>query len=172
MAFCHCSDVALAVSVFQILTLQSSPFPTKRTELGSFYSSVLPVCLPPWLGTQFSPPFGHLCVVIMYRGPAWPQGRPGGLFCPLVLLPQCSYLVYLRGHALEQGLSPTSLHNILALPTHAPSLYSQASALSHQQPHLSPVPSTSLGKGSSLELQGWNPMFTFSSVSAPPHAAL
>lgn len=58
---------------------------------------------------------GHQCVVIMYRGPAWPQCGVGGLFCPVVLLPQCSYLVYLRGHALEQELSPTSLYSVLAL---------------------------------------------------------
>lgn len=124
MAFCHRSgDVALAVSIFQILTLQTSPFPVKWTELGSFFSSVLPVSLPPWPGAQaLLSPFGRLPVVIMYRGPAWPQGGLGGSnFCPLVLLPQCSYLLYLRGHALKEGLSPTSPHNTLALPTHKPS---------------------------------------------------
>lgn len=45
--------------------------------------------------------------------PVWGGGTLN--FCPVVLLPQCSYLVYLRGHALEQELSPTSLYTILAL---------------------------------------------------------
>lgn len=80
--------------------------------------------------------------------PVWGGGTLN--FCPVVLLPQCSYLVYLRGHALEQELSPTSLYTISLFSLSARSLYSQASpALSHQQPVPSPPSSSpSLGKGS------------------------
>lgn len=45
---------------------------THEVELGSFFSPVLPASPTSWPGTSLT--FGHLCVVIMYKGPGWLRG--------------------------------------------------------------------------------------------------
>lgn len=65
--------------------------------------------------------------------------------------------------------SPPTILLALFLLHHLP-VYSQASpALSHQGPHLLHCfpPAPIWGRGLPLSSRGWNPMFTFSSMSAP-----
>lgn len=136
---------------------------THEVKLGSF-TPFSPACLPWFLvggpGSSCSPS-GHLCVVIMYRGPGWPRV---GVFTPSSV-PWFSLPSVLALYSLFKGTC-TGTGNVSHLPpppsflsflfTHLP-LYSQASpALSDQGPCLSLCPSQPsspfLGKGSSPEL--------------------
>lgn len=181
LAFCHRSgDVALAVSIFQILTLRR-PLPHEADGAG-FLFLCSAACLPPsWLGARFSLYFGtSLCCNYVQRTCLAP-GRGGGggsNFCPLVLLPQCSYRVYLRGHALEQGLSPSSLHTNLALPIHAPSsvfsgfcFVSPATPAFHLFPS-NPPPAPLWARGHPLSYRGGTQCLHSLLSLLPPHAAL
>ena len=96
-------------------------------------------------------------------------------FCSLVPPPQCSCtLVYLRGHALEQEMSPTSHHHSPCFPSSSPTFLcilrppllclTRAPAF-HFVP--SSPPALSWVRGLPPSSRGWNPMFTCSSVSAP-----
>lgn len=170
----------MGISSFRILTLQLLPLSTSGAGFPfPLFSPAGPLHF--LAGGQGSPcsPSGHLCVVIMYRGPG--RLRVGVLALSSVLwfsFHNVLALVYLRGRALEQECPPFFPHLpfflFSFLFTHLP-LCSQASpALSHQGPHLSPCfPSSPyLGKGSSPELQGVEPNVYILLSLLPPRAAL
>lgn len=126
IGLCHLrGDLAMGISSFQILTLQLLPL--SMSGAGFLFPFFRPAGLPHFLvGGQGSPcsTSGHLCVVIMYRGP----GRPRVGVLALSSLLWFSFhnvlaLVYLRGHALEQEMSPPSPPAILLVlfPLHLPS---------------------------------------------------
>lgn len=133
--------------------LHSSSSSYSRGGAGFLFPSLALPGLSHFLsGGQGSPhsTYEHLCVVIMYRGPGWPGM---GVLALSVLLHSNLF----KGTCTEIGnvphLPPTFI--LLSFLTHL-ALYSQASALSHQDsssscslPTLKP-----LSKGSSLELQG------------------
>ena len=67
-------------------------------------------------GSQGSPrsASGHLCVIIMYRAPGGSRDRVCTLSSVLYFyFHNVLALIYLRGHALEQEMSPLSLSAIL-----------------------------------------------------------
>lgn len=106
------------VRSFQILTLQLLPLPMKW--VGFFFSPVLPASTTSCPGASSTS--GHLCVVIMYKGPGWLRG--GGvrlIFCPLVLLPQCSCTLF-KGTCTGTGNVPHFLthHPPALLPIYPP----------------------------------------------------
>lgn len=146
---------------------------THAVELGSFFSPVLPASPTSWPRASLTS--GHLCVVIMYKGPGWPRG--GGVrsvFCPLVLLPQCSCTLF-KGTCTGTGNVPHFLthHRPALLPIHPPfSVFSCLPCFASPGPSPftlfpSNPPAPIWKRGLFLSSRGWNPMFTFSSVSAP-----
>lgn len=78
------------------------------------------------------------------------------------------------GHALEQEMSPTSSHTTILLAfslfTYLPLLCRTRVPTFHLIPFQPSGPS--LGGGLPLSSRGWNPMFTFSPVSAPTQYGL
>lgn len=97
---------------------------TREVKLGSF-TPFSPACLPPvpgWGPRLFLLSFWtSLCCNYVQRTWWAPGGGVHSIFCSLVLPPQCSCtLVYLRGHALEQEMSPTSHHHPPCSPSSSP----------------------------------------------------
>lgn len=140
--------------------------PSSVVELGSFFPfSALPVSpLPAW-GPRLSSLYFWTSLCCNYVQRTWwvQGGCVRSIFCPLVLLPQCSCTHLFKGTCTGTG-------NVPPLPTcHPPcSLSSSPTFLCilrllllclHQGPHLWPCfPSSPyLGKGPSLELQGVEP---------------
>lgn len=164
----------MGISSFQILT----PVSPLIREWSWVPFSLLQLCrsppLPAW-GPRLSSLYlwTSLCCNYVQRT-WWVQG--GGVrsvFCPLVLLPQCSCTHLFKGTCTGTGHVPPlpTRHPPCSsfLFTHLP-VYSQASALSPpgSPPFtLFPLQPPSGEGGLPLSSRGWNPMFTFSSVSAP-----
>ena len=107
----------MGVSSFQILTLQLLPLPMKWSWVLFFcvffplsFFLFSPACLPHFLAGGQGPPCltsGHLCCNYVQR--TWlAQGRAvRSIFCPLVLLPQCSCtLTLFKGTCTGTGNVP------------------------------------------------------------------
>lgn len=99
--------------------------------------SLIPACLPRFLaGAQGHPSFLFWTSVLQLHTEhlTWPGRDAQSSFYPLVLPPQHSctlcFLVYLRGHALEQEVSPFSVFLCVLRPL---------LSLSHQNLHPPPL---------------------------------